>query len=99
MSGRSWFIALVLLLAAACSQHQPPVQMMAEARAAIQAAHDLHPAAGSDSADKLKLADQTLRQATDALSRRQYDLARNRAQSARDLARAVIRQLHKQKPR
>ena len=92
-----WLLALILLMAAACSKHQPPVQMMAEARAAIQAAHDLHPVAESDAATKLQQADQTLHRATLALSQHHYDQARHRAQSARDLARAVIRLIREQK--
>jgi len=88
---------LVAVMLAACSKHQPPVQMMAEARAAIQAAHGLKPRSNRDSADTMEQADRALHQATIALGHRRYGEARRAAQTARDLARQVIRLTRKAK--
>jgi len=87
---RFGIIVVALLMLAACSKHQPPVQMMAEARAAIQAAHALQPSSLSSS-DKLEQADRALQQATLALSNRHYSEARSAAKTARDLARQAIK--------
>ncbi|MDQ6950164.1 MAG: hypothetical protein Q9M26_00700 [Mariprofundales bacterium] len=89
---------LVLLfgvLLVACAAHQPPLQMMAEARSAIQAAHDRVPAQGSAAARKLADANISLRKASMALDHQSYDRARAEAQQARNLARAAIRMMRK----
>ncbi len=84
---------LVSLLVVACAAHQLPLQMMAEARAAIQAAHDLAPAVDSDAGRKLAQADGILREAAHALDRKRYDAAGAQAKQARDLARAAIHRI------
>ncbi|MDX8409677.1 MAG: hypothetical protein R8J84_06515 [Mariprofundales bacterium] len=84
---------LALLFSAllvACAAHQLPLQMMAEARSAIQAAHDLTPAPDSSAGRKLAQADGILRGAAHALDQKHYDDAGAKAKQARDLARAAI---------
>ncbi len=66
---------------------------MAEARAALQAAHDLHPAPGSSAADRVTRAERALRKAADALEGHRYMEARSAAKKARDLARSAIRMM------
>ncbi|RMH51584.1 MAG: DUF4398 domain-containing protein [Zetaproteobacteria bacterium] len=80
-----------LLIAAGCVKHQPPVQMMAEARAALQAAHRLHPPAESAAAGMVKKADAALHQASLLLAGHRFDEARAKARVARNLARRAIR--------
>jgi len=90
-------LLLAALLLAGCAAHQPPLQMMAEARSAIQAAHDRMPVAASAASAKLALADRSLRDASNALDHQQYDQAKAKAKQARNLARAAIRLLPQRK--
>jgi len=101
LQSRLWIALLLALMFTACSKHQPPVQMMAEARAAIQAAHNLIPQADNSPADptvtdRMAEADDALQQAAHALSKQRFGKARITAQRARDLARQIIQQLHRQ---
>ncbi|MDX8413268.1 MAG: hypothetical protein R8J85_04200 [Mariprofundales bacterium] len=91
-----WIAVLLALMFTACSKHQPPVQMMAEARAAIQAAHKLTPQASLPTSS-LTAADQALHQAAQALGEQHFGEARKQAKRARDLARQVIAASHKKK--
>jgi len=77
------FVPMLLLLAACAAK--PPVQEMAEARSAIDAARQLpgkNPAAG----EMLKSAEKAMVEASSAMDAGQYDAARVRAAEAKQRA-------------
>jgi hypothetical protein len=82
---RKWHRGVLFLLLAAalaaCAT-KPPVQEMAEARSAIEAAKQLHPDQ-PDARKELQSAERSLQQAADALERDQYDYARHKAIEAK----------------
>jgi Domain of unknown function (DUF4398) len=82
---RKWHRGLLFLLIAAalaaCAV-KPPVQEMAEARSAIEAAKQMHPDQ-PEAKQELKSAEQALQQAADAIDRQQYELARRKAIEAK----------------
>jgi vacuolar-type H+-ATPase subunit H len=82
---RKWKrVGLFLLLAAALAACavKPPVQEMAEARSAIEAAKQMHPAK-PEARRELESAEQALQQAADAIDHEQYQLARRKALEAK----------------
>lgn len=82
---RKWkagVLSLLLMAALAGCAVQPPVQEMAEARSAIDAAKQIH-STQPQARQELKSAEQALREAAAAIDREQYELARRKALEAK----------------
>jgi TolA-binding protein len=82
---RKWkagVLSLLLMAALAGCAVAPPVQEMAEARSAIDAAKQIH-SAQPQAKRELKSAEQALQEAASAIDREQYELARRKALEAK----------------
>jgi len=93
MSLRPVGLALALMLASCATS--PPVQEMADARSAIQAAKEIpHSNMPADTA--LKSAEQLLAEAAEAIRKEHYEQARQMALAAKRKAQSAVQ--YKQKP-
>lgn len=75
-------LALLMMAALAACAVKPPVQEMAEARSAIEAAKQINPTQ-PQARKELKSAEQALQEAAAAIDREQYELARRKALEAK----------------
>ena len=86
---RTLIIAIALTLLASCAT-KPPVQEMAEARTALEAAQAIDKR--SDAASReLKSAEQSLQEASEAIEKKQYEKARTLAIRAKLRAQKAAR--------
>lgn len=81
------FIALMVL--SACAS-KPPVQEMAEARAAISAARNME-TVGGDEPEALISAERALEKASEAIEKKQFERARQLALEAKQKAQQAAR--------
>jgi len=86
-------IAIILLLVACATT--PPVQEMAAARSAIQAAKEIS-SSNFPAEQALKSAEQMLKEAADAIRQEKFEQARQLALSAKRKAQKAVQ--YKQKP-
>ncbi len=90
---RSLMISCFLLVLASCAS-KPPVQAMAEARAAVQSVRALYvdeKAQQHKSYQHYQSAEQSLLEATKALDEKRYDLAKRKAREAKRQARLAAK--------
>jgi len=100
MISRLCLLACIFSLASCVVK--PPVQEMAEARSAVKVAQQLSSENQRSQSDKssefyLQSAEQTLQQAAEALEKKQYDRARNKAVKAKLQAQKAARLSQKNK--
>ncbi len=90
---RGLMISCFLLVLASCAS-KPPVQAMAEARAAVQSVRVLYvdeKAQQHKSYQYYQSAEQSLLEATQALDEKRYDLAKRKAREAKRQARLAAK--------